>query len=87
MRIVIGIVVLSAIFAFARGFVREALSIVAWPVSMMTAICATRSPSSRTSSRPSVPGMDRSVTMRSNSSSSSLSTVTASSSPGADPTE
>jgi len=27
---VIGIVVLSAIFAFARGFVREALSIVAW---------------------------------------------------------
>jgi membrane protein required for colicin V production len=27
---VIGIVVLSAVFAFARGFVREALSIVAW---------------------------------------------------------
>jgi membrane protein required for colicin V production len=27
---VVGIVVLSAIFAFARGFVREALSIVAW---------------------------------------------------------
>ena len=27
---VIGIVALSAIFAFARGFVREALSIVAW---------------------------------------------------------
>ncbi len=27
---VIGIVLLSAIFAFARGFVREALSIVAW---------------------------------------------------------
>jgi membrane protein required for colicin V production len=27
---VIGIVILSAIFAFARGFVREALSIVAW---------------------------------------------------------
>ena len=27
---VIGIVVLSAIFAFARGFIREALSIVAW---------------------------------------------------------
>src|SRR5882762_5978812 len=27
---VIGIVVLSAIFAFARGFVREALSIIAW---------------------------------------------------------
>jgi membrane protein required for colicin V production len=27
---VIGIIVLSAIFAFARGFVREALSIVAW---------------------------------------------------------
>ncbi len=27
---VIGIVVLSAIFAFARGFVREALSIVSW---------------------------------------------------------
>ena len=27
---VLGIVVLSAIFAFARGFVREALSIVAW---------------------------------------------------------
>src|SRR5258708_25527980 len=29
-RAVIGIVALSAIFAFARGFVREALSIVAW---------------------------------------------------------
>jgi len=27
---VIGVVVLSAVFAFARGFVREALSIVAW---------------------------------------------------------
>ena len=27
---VIGIVALSAIFAFARGFVREALSIIAW---------------------------------------------------------
>jgi membrane protein required for colicin V production len=27
---VIGIIVLSAVFAFARGFVREALSIVAW---------------------------------------------------------
>ena len=27
---VIGIVFLSALFAFARGFVREALSIVAW---------------------------------------------------------
>lgn len=27
---VLGIIVLSAIFAFARGFVREALSIVAW---------------------------------------------------------
>src|SRR4029077_10025335 len=27
---VLGIVLLSAIFAFARGFVREALSIVAW---------------------------------------------------------
>ena len=27
---VIGIIVLSAIFAFARGFIREALSIVAW---------------------------------------------------------
>ena len=27
---VIAIIVLSAIFAFARGFVREALSIVAW---------------------------------------------------------
>ncbi|MBV9828074.1 MAG: CvpA family protein [Alphaproteobacteria bacterium] len=27
---VIGVIVLSAIFAFARGFVREALSIVAW---------------------------------------------------------
>jgi membrane protein required for colicin V production len=27
---VVGIIVLSAIFAFARGFVREALSIVAW---------------------------------------------------------
>jgi len=28
--VVIGIVVLSAIFAFARGFIREALSIIAW---------------------------------------------------------
>jgi membrane protein required for colicin V production len=27
---VIGVIVLSAVFAFARGFVREALSIVAW---------------------------------------------------------
>jgi membrane protein required for colicin V production len=27
---VIGVVVLSAVFAFARGFVREALSIIAW---------------------------------------------------------
>src|SRR5579864_2769620 len=27
---VIAVIVLSAIFAFARGFVREALSIVAW---------------------------------------------------------
>ena len=27
---VIGIIVLSAVFAFARGFVREALSIIAW---------------------------------------------------------
>jgi len=27
---VIGIVALSAVFAFARGFVREALSIIAW---------------------------------------------------------
>ncbi len=27
---VVGIIVLSAVFAFARGFVREALSIVAW---------------------------------------------------------
>ncbi|TMK28624.1 MAG: CvpA family protein, partial [Alphaproteobacteria bacterium] len=27
---VIAIIVLSAIFAFARGFVREALSIIAW---------------------------------------------------------
>jgi membrane protein required for colicin V production len=27
---VIAVVVLSAIFAFARGFVREALSIIAW---------------------------------------------------------
>ena len=27
---VIAIIVLSAVFAFARGFVREALSIVAW---------------------------------------------------------
>lgn len=27
---VVGVIVLSAIFAFARGFVREALSIVAW---------------------------------------------------------
>jgi len=27
---VIGIIVLSAIFAFARGFVREALSVIAW---------------------------------------------------------
>ena len=27
---VIAVIVLSAVFAFARGFVREALSIVAW---------------------------------------------------------
>jgi membrane protein required for colicin V production len=28
--VIIAIIALSAIFAFARGFVREALSIVAW---------------------------------------------------------